>query len=73
MKRPTYALRASVGIASYPEDATTPQAIVQRADEMMYQVKQAGRDNIAVAGVGVVGLEEGPSRASQCSVVFDLP
>ncbi len=52
-------LRASVGIASYPADATTPQAIVHRADEMMYQVKQAGRDNIAVAGVGVVGLQNG--------------
>ena len=45
-------LRASIGIAGYPEDASTPQAIVQRADEMMYQVKQAGRDNIAVAGIG---------------------
>ena len=52
-------LRASVGIASYPADATTPQAMVHRADEMMYQVKQAGRNNIAVSGAGVVGLEEG--------------
>jgi len=51
-------LRASVGIAGYPEDACTPQAIVQRADEMMYQVKQAGRDNIGVAGIGVVGIED---------------
>ena len=25
----------------------------------MYTVKQAGRDNIAVAGLGIVGLEEG--------------
>ncbi|HEY4900766.1 MAG TPA: sensor domain-containing diguanylate cyclase [Terriglobales bacterium] len=51
-------LRASIGIATYPADATTPQSIVQRADEMMYSVKQAGRDNIAVAGLGIVGLEE---------------
>ena len=56
---PSLRLRVSLGIACYPADATTPQAIVQRADEMMYQVKQAGRDNIAVAGVGIVGLEEG--------------
>jgi len=54
---PSVALRASVGIAGYPADATTPQAIVHRADEMMYQVKQAGRNNIAVAGTGLVGLE----------------
>ena len=49
-------LRASIGMATYPSDAPSPQAIVQRADEMMYAVKQAGRDNIAVYGVGIVGL-----------------
>ncbi len=53
-------LRASIGIASYPADAASPQAVVQRANEMMYQVKQAGRDNIAVAGIGIVGLEGAP-------------
>lgn len=51
-------LRASIGIAGYPEDGSTPQAIVQSADEMMYTVKQAGRDNIAVSGMGVVGRSE---------------
>jgi diguanylate cyclase (GGDEF)-like protein len=51
-------LRASIGIATYPQDATTPQAIVQRADEMMYSVKQGGRDNIAVPGLGIVGRDE---------------
>ncbi|MGC2108535.1 MAG: sensor domain-containing diguanylate cyclase, partial [Candidatus Korobacteraceae bacterium] len=51
-------LRASIGIATYPTDASTPQTIVQRADELMYQVKQAGRDNIAMAGLGIVGTDE---------------
>ena len=54
----SFSLGASVGIAAYPHDATSAQAIVHRADEMMYQVKQAGRHNICVAGVGIVGLEE---------------
>jgi diguanylate cyclase (GGDEF)-like protein len=49
-------LRASIGVAAYPHDATTPQEIVQRADESMYQVKQSGRDNIAITGLGLVGL-----------------
>jgi diguanylate cyclase (GGDEF)-like protein len=53
-------VRASIGIAGFPADAVSPQALVQRADEMMYQVKQAGRDNIALPGVGIVGFEEGP-------------
>jgi len=51
-------LRASIGIATYPADGTTPETIVQRADDMMYAVKQAGRDNIAISGIGVVGLED---------------
>lgn len=47
-------LQASIGIASYPEDGTTPQAIMHRADELMYQVKQAGRNSIGVAsGEGI--------------------
>ncbi|MFZ0704113.1 MAG: sensor domain-containing diguanylate cyclase [Candidatus Korobacteraceae bacterium] len=49
-------LRASIGIASYPHDASSSQDVVQRADELMYQVKQSGRDNIAVAGLGIVGI-----------------
>ncbi|HEY5174823.1 MAG TPA: sensor domain-containing diguanylate cyclase [Terriglobales bacterium] len=56
-------LRASIGIASYPVDAVSPQALVQRADEMMYQVKQAGRDNIALTHVGIVGSEGGSSKS----------
>ncbi len=51
-------LTASIGITAYPVDANTPKDIVQRADEMMYQVKQSGRDNIAVVGKGVVGFAE---------------
>ncbi len=48
------ALTASIGIASYPHDGSTSQAIVQLADDMMYRVKQSGRNNIAVAGVGLI-------------------
>jgi len=51
-------LRASIGIASYPADGITPQAIVQRADECMYQVKQSGRNNIAIAGAGIVNTKD---------------
>jgi diguanylate cyclase (GGDEF)-like protein len=53
----TVQLQASIGIASYPEDGTTPQAIMHRADELMYQVKQGGRNNIAVAGIGILGQD----------------
>ena len=54
-------LRASIGVSVYPADGATPQLIVQRADDMMYAVKQAGRDNIAISGLGIVGLEGDPT------------
>ena len=57
-------LTASIGIATYPVDATSPKDIVQRSDEMMYQVKQSGRDNIAVFGQGLIGPGDSAGGAS---------
>lgn len=51
-------LRASIGVATYPTDGATAQILVQRADELMYAVKQAGRNNIAISGAGIMGLNE---------------
>jgi diguanylate cyclase (GGDEF)-like protein len=50
-------LKASVGIATYPHDGTTPHEIVQSADELMYMVKVGGRDSIAAASRGIIGLD----------------
>ena len=36
----------SVGIACYPEDGRTLEAITARADRAMYNAKQAGRNRI---------------------------
>ncbi len=47
-------VRASMGMATYPHDAATPRDIIERADEMMYAVKNSTRDNIGVAQRGVV-------------------
>src|SRR6516165_935256 len=38
-------LRASIGIATYPEDAKSTHEIIRQADEMMYMVKNSTRDN----------------------------
>jgi len=47
-------VRASMGVATYPHDAKTPQDIIRRADEMMYLVKNTTRDNIGIAQRGVM-------------------
>jgi diguanylate cyclase (GGDEF)-like protein len=47
-------VRASIGMATYPEDAKSAHEIIRQADEMMYVVKNSTRDNIAVAQQGMV-------------------
>ena len=47
-------VRASIGVATYPHDAKTPQDIIRQADEMMYLVKNSSRDNIGIAQRGVM-------------------
>ncbi len=48
------AITASFGIASFPEDAQDKEALIRKADMAMYQVKETTRNNIAVAGLGVL-------------------
>jgi diguanylate cyclase (GGDEF)-like protein len=47
-------VRASIGLATYPHDAKTPQDIIRQADEMMYMVKNSTRDNIGIAQRGMM-------------------
>ncbi len=47
-------VRASMGMATYPHDATTPHDIIRQSDNMMYEVKNSTRDNIGIAQRGVV-------------------
>jgi diguanylate cyclase (GGDEF)-like protein len=47
-------VRVSMGVATYPEDAKNAHDIIHQADEMMYAVKNSTRDNISVAGAGLI-------------------
>lgn len=40
-------ITASIGIACFPEDAETPQALVHLADEAMYQSKGGGKNAVS--------------------------
>ena len=42
------AVTASLGVARFPDDATTVELLVKRADDAMYVAKRAGRDSVAV-------------------------
>jgi len=42
----------SIGVAGFPEDACDAEALLQHADEAMYQAKQAGRNAVALFGAG---------------------
>ncbi len=43
-------LSVSMGIAVYPEDATTAEDIVKKADQMLYQAKKNGKNQFCIYG-----------------------
>jgi len=45
-------ITVSLGVASFPEDGRTVEALVRAADRAMYTVKAAGGDAVAVASLG---------------------
>jgi diguanylate cyclase (GGDEF)-like protein len=50
-------LSGSFGLATFPEDGNTVQAIIRSADTEMYAAKTT-RDNISVAGMGLIGNDK---------------
>ncbi|WP_117190631.1 sensor domain-containing protein [Rhizobium terrae] len=40
----------SMGVAFFPQDGDTPEALLARADRAMYEAKDQGRDRLRVAG-----------------------
>ena len=45
---------ASLGVATFPLDATTKAEMIRLADEAMYLVKNTSRNNIAIANQGLL-------------------
>ena len=45
-------VRASMGVASFPDDAKNAHDLIRQADEMMYIIKNSTRDAFAVCGTG---------------------
>ena len=69
-------LRGSFGMATYPEDGSTLEGIIKSADDMMYHVKGSTRDNLAIAGIGLLfapGTIEGEVPGSPPAGTSDHP
>src|SRR5713101_5478267 len=47
-------ITASMGVASYPSDSRTKEALLHLADEAMYLVKNTNRDSVAAANMGIL-------------------
>ena len=47
-------ITASLGVASFPEDAQSKDALIRLADDAMYLVKKNSRNSIAVANQGML-------------------
>jgi len=50
-------LTPSMGLAAYPVDSKTKEGLLHLADEAMYQVKNANRDRVAAANMGILPME----------------
>ena len=48
--QPTGRLTISAGLAAFPDDGSTYEQILGRADEALYRAKHAGRNQVCVAG-----------------------
>ncbi|MFB9951471.1 diguanylate cyclase domain-containing protein [Rhizobium puerariae] len=47
------AATCSMGVAFFPQDGDTPEALLARADRAMYEAKDQGRDRLWVSGEGI--------------------
>jgi diguanylate cyclase (GGDEF)-like protein/PAS domain S-box-containing protein len=45
-KQPLGRLTVSIGVASFPQDGTTPDLVIQAADQALYRSKHAGRNRV---------------------------
>jgi diguanylate cyclase (GGDEF)-like protein len=50
-------ITASIGVATFPGDAASPEALMRAADRALYAAKKNGRDRVEVAAAGTHAAE----------------
>ncbi|MBU2495010.1 MAG: sensor domain-containing diguanylate cyclase [Candidatus Omnitrophica bacterium] len=48
-KQPNKDFTISIGLATFPDDATRPEELIGKADAALYQAKKSGRDRVCAA------------------------
>jgi two-component system cell cycle response regulator len=56
-------LSVSIGVACFPEHATSPEELLRAADEALYEAKLQGRDRVVTAGPRLLPLTARPGQA----------
>jgi diguanylate cyclase (GGDEF)-like protein len=51
---------ASLGLATFPQDGSTLHELIRSADTMMYTAKEAGRNQLVIAGTTTAGPHPSP-------------
>ena len=49
---PAGAITLSIGVAAFPLEGDSPEALIAAADAALYQAKRSGRDRVVAAGTG---------------------
>jgi two-component system cell cycle response regulator len=55
-------LSVSIGVACFPEHATSPEELLRAADEALYEAKLQGRDRVVTAGPRLLPLTARPGQ-----------
>jgi two-component system cell cycle response regulator len=55
-------LTVSIGVACFPEHATSPEELLRAADEALYEAKLQGRDRVVTAGPRLLPLNTRPGQ-----------
>jgi diguanylate cyclase (GGDEF)-like protein len=54
--QPSGRLTVSMGVASFPEDGSSPEEVLQKADEAVYKSKMDGKDRITAYTAGMTSM-----------------